>query len=129
MLPPLTLSFLQALGYPRLDAALDLAAPEQLQSLIGWLENTKIRLYPAGGPERQGLTAAAADAFPPALCKYLEDLECPHPWDGGSNRDCVVHWLLAHAGEPRPACAPGSVPASAADARPFFSWACSGAGV
>jgi len=101
MLPPLVESFLRGLRYPRYDAAMDLGDADQLRSLVGWLENTKIRLYPAGGAERLDLASADAAVFQAALAKYLSDLECPFSWSAalGPESLLALQWLLSHAGK------------------------------
>ena len=75
--------------------------PAQFQRVVVWLENMKIRLYPADG--RQQLQSQDASEWQAALRKYLTDIHCPLD---AANQRAVLQWLAAHAGAlPAPATA------------------------
>jgi RLL motif-containing protein 1 len=118
---PLELALARALGYPRLAEGLETEA--RLQSLVNWLENTKVRARPAEA--RGALAAADPAAWRAALRAYLEELGCPHAWDGsaaGAGRARALQWLLAHAAalefEDRAAALAAGAAAAAAAAPP-----------
>jgi hypothetical protein len=74
--------------------------PAQFQKVVVWLENMKIRLYPADG--RLQLQSQDASEWQAALCKYLADIHCPID---AANQRAVLQWLAAHAGAPPAAAA------------------------
>ena len=87
---------LRALKYPGLDG-FDPNDLKQYQSLLVWLEHTKIREYPLEA--RQQLQSADTPTWQAAFQRYLTDLSCPVPWHNGENRLAVLQWLLNHAGK------------------------------
>lgn len=87
--------YLRALKYPGLDG-FDPNDPARYQSLLVWLEHTKIRHYALEA--RQPLQSADGATWQAALQRYLADLACPVAWDNGTNHIPVLQWLLNHAG-------------------------------
>ena len=90
----LVASLLQALQYPGADK-FDPIAPAQLQSLVAWLENTKIRHYPVDG--RAHLQAASPQDWEAGFQRYLADLGCPAADATGAGTTRTLEWLLSHA--------------------------------
>lgn len=91
----LTRIFLRALKHPDADA-FDVTGPGQLQSLVLWLENTKIRHYPPN--ERAQLQSPDQAEWRAALERYLDDVACPLP-KASRSETSLVDWLLSYAGE------------------------------
>lgn len=88
--------FLRALDFPALDTY-KIENTESDQSLITWLEHTKIRLYAVDN--RAPLHSTDTAMWHAALKQYLADVHCPVAWNNGNNRLTVLQWLLNHAGE------------------------------
>jgi RLL motif containing protein 1 len=90
---------LEALGVPQANK-FDIKDLSQVQQLVLWLENTKIRHYTV--EDRAGrLQSPDASAFQLALKKYALDLECPAVYNidtpSSSNLPRIIKWLLMHA--------------------------------
>lgn len=84
---------LHALGLPQAE----LFNPDdinQVKSLLTWLENTKIRQYPA--ESRSNLEAAELATFDAALVHYASDLDCPLSLCNNDRRQ-IIKWILRHA--------------------------------
>ncbi|KAM7435790.1 hypothetical protein ABFA07_014302 [Porites harrisoni] len=82
---------LKALGYHNPEA-FDVNNDEEVQNLVVWLEDQKIRLYKI--EERVELRDVKSSEWLKTLRKYLDDLKCPVEF---SRKPSVVDWLLAHA--------------------------------
>ncbi len=85
---------LRSLKVPATDA-FDPRDPDQFQSAVVWLENTKVRHYPE--PDRHPLKSNDPAVWRAALDKYLTEVECPIKGEA-SNQPAVLQWLLTHAG-------------------------------
>lgn len=92
----LTKACLRSLNYPQSDD-FDITSPAHIQSLILWLENTKIRQYPVDG--RAQLQAPNSAEWHKAFEQYLSDIGCPVPFDTEANTPAIIDWLLSHAGK------------------------------
>ena len=88
---------LGALGYPAV-ATFDAGNQGEVQELVNWLENMKIRQYPEDA--REHMRSTDPEAWAAALRKYLVDLECPLALDSASD-PAVLRWLLMRAGARR----------------------------
>lgn len=84
---------LRALGYPAV-AAFNARNQSEVQELVNWLENMKIRQYPEDA--REHMRSTDPEAWAAALRKYLVDLECPLELDSASDA-AVLRWLLMRA--------------------------------
>nr|CAG4650373.1 EOG090X0ARU [Sida crystallina] len=80
---------LTALGYPNPDS-FNIADEAQMQNLVVWLEDQKIRRYKI--EEREELRNSKAEAWTKAYQQYLIDLDCPA--ESGSRNE-IVDWLLS----------------------------------
>lgn len=89
---------LEALGVPHANK-FDINELPQVQQLVLWLENTKIRHYTV--EDRAHLQSPDASAFQLALKKYALALECPTVYNidktSSSNLPKLLKWLLMHA--------------------------------
>jgi RLL motif-containing protein 1 len=89
---------LEALGVPQAHK-FDIKDLSQVQQLVLWLENTKIRHYAV--EDRAHLQSPDASAFQLALKKYALDLECPTVYNidtpSSSNLPKIIKWFLMHA--------------------------------
>ena len=91
---PLIALCLEALDYPK-RAEFNVHEPQQIQNLIDWLENTKIRQYPVDA--RQPLKSPDQAEWHAAMTQYAERVGCPYPWGGPETHTRVLEWVLGHA--------------------------------
>eukprot|EP00736_Rhodelphis_marinus_P004847 Rmarinus@m.3606 len=84
---------LRALQYPHANV-FDISDAKQVQTLVAWLEDMKIRHYKI---EQRGSLKDDKDhkKWEKAYVQYLVDLECPYASD--ANRTKQISWLLAEA--------------------------------
>ncbi|XP_028409741.1 RNA transcription, translation and transport factor protein-like [Dendronephthya gigantea] len=82
---------LKALGYHSPNS-FDVNDPKQLSTLIVWLEDIKIRLYPI--EERTAIRDMENKNWANVFKQYLVDLKCPiNP----EMKEQMLDWLLGHA--------------------------------
>jgi hypothetical protein len=96
MATPIISFQLRALNYSKADD-FDPNNLQQFQSLVLWLENTKIRHYPIEG--REHLNQNQSATWEVGFTRYLQDLDCPIAFDGTNHLE-GLRWLLIHAGAP-----------------------------
>ncbi|KAL6052205.1 RNA transcription, translation and transport factor protein [Balamuthia mandrillaris] len=82
---------LRALAYPRADS-FDVADSKEVQALVVWLEDLKIRHYRI--EDRASLRNLDQDWFE---MKYLQDMGCPRPVEQGPKLALALDWLLCKA--------------------------------
>lgn len=88
---------LRAIGYPDRGDSFDISNINHIQTLIAWLEDTKIRSYKID--ERLPLRTMN-DQWDKAFREYLTQLRCPHKLNDVmtiADWTLVVDWILAHA--------------------------------
>jgi len=89
---------LLALGYPVAGSeSFDVSNINHIQTLVAWLEDTKIRFYKI--EDRLSLRTMN-DQWLATFCEYMKQLGCPHTLpaaEPASSWVVVVDWLLAHA--------------------------------
>lgn len=83
---------LKALDYPSADSV-NIADPKDLNRLVVWLENQKIRHYKI--EDRADLQNHEGEEWKRSFKRYLKDLECPFNCD--VHLQSVVDWLLGVA--------------------------------
>ncbi|KAL6058706.1 RNA transcription, translation and transport factor protein [Balamuthia mandrillaris] len=84
---------LRALAYPRADS-FDVADSKEVQALVVWLEDLKIRHYRI--EDRASLRNLDQDWFA-HFHKYLQDMGCPRPVEQGPKLALALDWLLCKA--------------------------------
>eukprot|EP00026_Physarum_polycephalum_P013803 Phypoly_transcript_14245.p1 GENE.Phypoly_transcript_14245~~Phypoly_transcript_14245.p1 ORF type:complete len:262 (+),score=23.40 Phypoly_transcript_14245:51-836(+) len=89
---------LAALGYPAGGSdSFDISNINHIQTLVAWLEDTKIRFYKM---EERNLLRTMDDKWLNAFKEYVQQLGCPHPLkESITSSDWVVlvDWILSHA--------------------------------
>jgi len=88
---------LLALEYPRAEQ-FTVQDTKEFQTLVLWLEETKIRFYSMD--DREPLRKVDAPGWPAAFAKYLKDVQCTRPYSDKMSPDdvqAVMDWLLGNA--------------------------------
>lgn len=88
---------LLALSYPDGGSSFDIENINHIQTLVAWLEDTKIRFYAV--EDRTPLRTMDQKWFS-VFQEYLKQLGCPHKIKeplAGNDKIVVVDWILSHA--------------------------------
>ncbi|KAK9841718.1 hypothetical protein WJX74_010795 [Apatococcus lobatus] len=86
-------ALLTALGYPSLETV-DLSQQQTVRQVVSWLESRKIRQYKI--EQRKGIGDSSASDWEKHFSQYLQDLECPIPFEADA-APSLLDWLLHHA--------------------------------